>query len=101
MLLSELAQIETEPDEFFGRRCLHLQFLGKLSTHGYNVILAGVNGTAEAPPVAGIENPRNIVTQLHEIPAVLDRYDRGNGVFAVQWAIVGQEMLGQHDRFSD
>ena len=59
-----------------------------------NVVLAGVNGAAETPPMAGIEDARNIVTQLHEITAVLDRDDRGDGVFAVQRAIVGQEMFG-------
>jgi hypothetical protein len=46
--------------------------------------------------MAGIEDARNIVAQLHQIAPVIDRNNRGNGVIALQRVIVGQEMDGKH-----
>ena len=65
-----------------------------------DVVLAGVDGTAEASPVAWIKNPRNIVTPLHEIAAIFNRNDCRDGVFAAKRIIIGQKMLGQHGEIS-
>jgi hypothetical protein len=46
--------------------------------------------------MAGIEDTRNIVAQLHEITAILGRNDRRDGVRTMKRTTVSQEVHGQH-----
>ena len=55
-------------------------------------VLAQTHSAAEAAPVTRIKDPRNIVAQLQQIPAVIDRYDRGDRILAAQRMIVGKKV---------
>src|SRR5262249_40111930 len=59
---------------------LELELLPKLSAQCRDFVLSIVDAATEQAPVAGVPNIRNVIAQLHDVAAVLEHEQRGDGV---------------------
>src|SRR5215469_708864 len=96
LLPIDARQIEIETDEVMTVSDGELKLFSELTTHRVTRHLAGMDRPAEAAPVPGVKNARDIIPKLQQIAAV--SYDNNccRGVLGLETTLVAKEVPWSH-----
>src|SRR5690349_12123013 len=94
--VAEAREIEVEPYKENGCACLNRQFFEELPLQRRERTFPGIDRTPEEAPMAGVEDARLLVAQLHNVAAVVEDKKGGDSVGGDERGGRGQEVVGLH-----